>query len=81
MPGSTDKNQPTSPHHPNRRKRAKPTNRKQPEVRPERYLGAPFGLDKNTEKTSPGALKTKRLKTKRLRQFTLRGLSPGGREF
>ena len=63
VPGSTDKNQqngpqkaasqtqesliPASPHHPNWRKRAKPRNRKQPEVRPERYLG---GLDKNTEK-------------------------------
>ena len=66
MPGSTDKNQqngpqkaasqtqesliPASPHHPNRRKRAKPRNRKQPEGKPERYLGATFGLDKNTEK-------------------------------
>ena len=63
MLGSTDKNQqngpqnaasqtqesliPASPHHPNRRKGAKPRNRKQPEVRPGRYLGTPFGLEKN----------------------------------
>ena len=31
----------------------KPRNRKQPEVRPERYLETPFGLDKNTFRQFP----------------------------
>ena len=84
MPGSTDKHQqngpqkaasqtqesliPASPHHPNRRKRAKPRNRKQPEHR--------SGWTK-TQKHLPGALKTKQLE-KLTAAIHFTGVIPGG---
>ena len=63
MPRSTDKNQQNGPQKAASQTQesrvsasSKPAQtrktqkRKQPGVRPGRYLGAPFGLDKNTEK-------------------------------
>ena len=70
-PASTDKNQqngpqkaasqtqesliPASPHHPNRRKRAKPRNSNQPEVRPERYLGSTVRVGQKYRKNISGS--------------------------